>query len=404
MAEAAAAWWEDRLAELRLRAGWIGAWRAHERRHVAVVGHLAKKELAGAERSLIDILRAIDRSRFRVSCILPTGDARHRSHVERHADRVHSLPFSWWNGSAEVQEEGVREFERLFADEAVDLVHVNTITLRDPLVAARRLGLASIVHVREIVDQDDALAARFSAAPPALVEMIKEAADFVVANSDATHRLFRKRGHSFRLYNCVDTDRFDIENAPAGARLRVGLISSNIPKKGIAHFADAAIAAAARGLALDFVAFGPRNAHVDEQERRASAAGMPVNLRFAGYADDPLDAVAQVNVVASLSTVPESFGRTLIEGMAARRPVVAFDGGAVREIVRQGVDGFVVPRHDVDAALACLELLNRDRERLSKMGAAGRRRVCKLFGRDRFATRLNRIYHHVLNSRGILTD
>jgi glycosyltransferase involved in cell wall biosynthesis len=49
-------------------------------------------------------------------------------------------------------------------------------------------------------------------------------------------------------------------------------------------------------------------------------------------------------------------------------------------------------------------LLNRDRERLSKMGAAGRRRVCKLFGRDRFATRLNRIYRHVLNSRGILTD
>jgi glycosyltransferase involved in cell wall biosynthesis len=280
---------------------------------------------------------------------------------------------------------------------------VNTITLRDPLIAARRLGIASITHAREIIDQDSALAARFSADPQRLVSTIRHSSDFIIANSDATHALFRKKRRSFRLYNCVDTDRFDIANAAAENVLKIGLISSNLAKKGIGQFADAAVAAARRGLGLEFVAFGPRNDLVGALERRVSEAGLPVRLQFAGYVEDPLEAVAQVNVVASLSTVPESFGRTLIEAMAARRPVVAFDGGAVREIVRDGVDGFVVPRLDVDAFLSRIEELAGDRARLARMGEAGRKRACRKFGRERFAVRLNKIYRHVLRNRSAPT-
>lgn len=44
---------------------------------------------------------------------------------------------------------------------------------------------------------------------------------------------------------------------------------------------------------------------------------------------------------------PESFGLTLIEAMACGTPVVAFDQGPVKEIVQDGITGFVCPADDI---------------------------------------------------------
>lgn len=50
---------------------------------------------------------------------------------------------------------------------------------------------------------------------------------------------------------------------------------------------------------------------------------------------------------------PEPFGLVMIESMACGTPVIAFPGGAVPEIIREGVDGFIVT--DEDEAVAAVE-------------------------------------------------
>ena len=140
---------------------------------------------------------------------------------------------------------------------------------------------------------------------------------------------------------------------------------------------------------------GPTPPYVEELARRA---GCPVDLRLAGYAAEPVAAVRQVNVVVSFSTVPESFGRTLAEGMAARRPVIAHDLGAAREIVRHGVDGFIVAPGDIEGALGHIESLADDPTRLAAMGAAGRARVAERFAPAAFAAGLEAIYRRILPS------
>ena len=92
----------------------------------------------------------------------------------------------------------------MFRDGGVDIVHVNTITLIDPLVAARRIGVPSIVHARELIDQDDELAKFLGGDAADVVRTICSAADFIIANSNATYRLYEKKGKSFCLYNSVD--------------------------------------------------------------------------------------------------------------------------------------------------------------------------------------------------------
>jgi len=79
-----------------------------------------------------------------------------------------------------------------------------------------------------------------------IVQQLRATSDFVVANSDVTHRVYYKDGRSFRLYGCVDLDAFDVANDVEPGRLKVGIISSNDPHKGIELFVRTAIAAARR--------------------------------------------------------------------------------------------------------------------------------------------------------------
>ena len=274
-------------------------------------------------------------------------------------------------------------------------VHVNTIMLSDPLIAARRLHVPSIVHARELIDRDPELVQHFGCDAKSVVKSICAAADFIIANSDATHRLFYKTNRSFRLYNCVDGGLFNLNNICEANKLRVGIISSNTPKKGIEHFVKLAAMAGISHPSWQFLVIGPRTEHAIALERLACAEPHPVNLHFTGYVPDPIEAIRQVNVIVSFSIFAESFGRTIAEAMAASRPVIAYAWGAAPELVRDGKDGFIVPYLEFAKTLDCLETLSNNPELFCEMGHNGRERARKLFAPDVFAAGLDKIYREV---------
>jgi glycosyltransferase involved in cell wall biosynthesis len=76
-----------------------------------------------------------------------------------------------------------------------------------------------------------------------------------------------------------------------------------------------------------------------------------------------------MDVVAHASIEPEPFGRVIVEGMAARKPVIATACGGPVEIVDDGVDGFLVPPGDVAAMARAMGVLASDPEARQRMGA-----------------------------------
>jgi glycosyltransferase involved in cell wall biosynthesis len=362
---------------------------------IVVVGHLANAALFGAERSLLDILAAIDARTYDISCILPATNDDYIAAIRAYAADVTVFPYRWWDAARPHDPAAVARFEEYFRACGAALVHVNTITLTDPLLAARAVGVPSVVHARELVDQNEFLAAHLGGDPAAIVRTVLAAADFVIANSFATYRLFNKGPRTFLLYNCVDLDRFDMANAPEPGSLKVGMISNNSPDKGILNFVSLALACR-RQAGLRFCVIGPRTAHVAAIEQALRDEGAGSTIEFQDYVPDPGEAIRQVNVVVSLSNVAESFGRTIAEAMAARRPVIACDRGAVPELVRHGIDGFVVPPIDIPKAASCLRILRTTPGLVAHMGESARGRAQELFSRARFAVELNRIYRQIL--------
>jgi len=374
---------------------------AVRKRRVMVVGHQVGPMVFGAERSLLGILAALDTDRYDVCCAFPQADPDYLRAVSRHTRSIAVFPFRWWSKTRPCDPLAVSRFERLFRRQRIDLVHVNTITLLDPLLAARRLGIPTVVHARELIDRDEVLAGILGEDPSDIVRRIQAAADFIIANSDETHRLYRTPGRSFRLYNCVDVDRFDIPNDVEPGRLKVGIISGNEPKKGIERFVEIAVLASRVRPELEFLVIGPRTAFVDRLERELRERTPPVKLTFLGYIPDPVDALRRVNVVVSLSEVAESFGRTIAEAMAARRPVVAYRWGAAPELVRHATDGFLIPFLDLPLALQRLGMLADAPAIVAEMGGFARERAKRLFAPEVFASELDAIYGRILQIRSV---
>jgi phosphatidylinositol alpha-mannosyltransferase len=86
--------------------------------------------------------------------------------------------------------------------------------------------------------------------------------------------------------------------------------------------------------------------------------------------DEKRAALERADVLAAPSLGGESFGMVLTEGFAAGTPVVASDIAGYRDVVRDGVDGLLVPRGDATALAETLRALALAPERTAALGAA----------------------------------
>jgi len=106
--------------------------------------------------------------------------------------------------------------------------------------------------------------------------------------------------------------------------------------------------------------------------------------------------MSALDVLVLASTSPEPFGRVLIEAMAAGKPVVATDAGAVREIMTDGVHGLLVPQGDVQALARAIVDVLTDRDLAAAMGQEGQRRATERFGVQQYVDGVEAVYRDLL--------
>ena len=85
-----------------------------------------------------------------------------------------------------------------------------------------------------------------------------------------------------------------------------------------------------------------------------------------------------------------------IESLASGRPVVATDVGGTRDVVEEGISGFLVPFGDVAAGAERLERLALDPALRARMGAAGQGRTLARYAVPRLVGDIDRLYRSLL--------
>jgi glycosyltransferase involved in cell wall biosynthesis len=136
----------------------------------------------------------------------------------------------------------------------------------------------------------------------------------------------------------------------------------------------------------------------DRLEQRAHDLGLARSCLFVGYQEDvaPWYAICDAVVLTSAS---EGTPVTIIEALAAGKPVVATRVGGVPDVVDEGETGFLVRPRDTHALAERLEILARDPERRAAMGAAGRERMLGRYAVDRLVDDVDVLYRELLASR-----
>ena len=111
-------------------------------------------------------------------------------------------------------------------------------------------------------------------------------------------------------------------------------------------------------------------------ERRAVELEVADRVSFLGELDDVRPVLTAIDVFVLPSTAVESFSNAALEAMASGRPVILSDIGGAREMIDDGVEGYVVTPAELAARLpALIAALYADNRKRQQMGHAARLRA-----------------------------
>src|SRR5205823_6094422 len=133
------------------------------------------------------------------------------------------------------------------------------------------------------------------------------------------------------------------------------------------------------------------DAYGSEVHERIRRADLSSRFRLAGHIPDPPKIMDELDVLAQ-ATHTDSFGRVVVEAMAAGLPVAGVKGGGVGEIVEDGVTCFLTPPNDVRALAGTIERLVQDAELRRTMGQMGRERAERFYSLEACADGMMRVY------------
>jgi glycosyltransferase involved in cell wall biosynthesis len=172
--------------------------------------------------------------------------------------------------------------------------------------------------------------------------------------------------------------------------LVVGVVAALRVEKSHETLLEAAAALAGRHPRLRVVLLGSGDREQALRER-AAELGIGRLTIFAGFRDDVARLLPALDVKA-LTSVQETYPVSVLEAMAAARPVVMTDPPGVPEIVVDGVTGYLVPVGDVDALTSRLDLLLSEPDRRREMGARGYERARDEFPLERTLARYESLF------------
>ena len=369
-------------------------------------------ERSGAENSLLVLIEALDRQKFRpiVACPCPGAfsDRCRELGVQvfpiSFHNPVRSTPYSIFVLRPRQTSRLISRLESIVKAEKVDLLHPNSYLVGVACGAvSRRLGVPVIWHVRDMrsglkLQLIRYLADRFADRILVVSQAVK---DNLGSRLDKKVRV---------VYNGVRTKAFmDDERRRCREELGVGpdeFLVGNVgvlmPWKG----QDLFIKIARRVLddipAAKFVVVGPswdQSLGFDQQLKAlADDLGMKDRIIFTGYRKDAPTIEASMDVYVHTSREPDPLPRVVLEAMSAGVPVVAPSNGGIPEMIADGDSGLLYPTGDIETAAMHVAHLLESPQVAKQMGDNARERARSVFSVESHVNSVQEIYAEILNS------
>lgn len=369
---------------------------------IRVVHVLDNLNTGGTELNAVRTAERLDRDRFDVRFLCLQANGPLRARLDAAGIPVTEVPIPSLLSAATVRR-GM-QIRSLVRHESIDVVHAhdpyaNVLAVPWVRFAGRGASIASHRWWRDVHPPKVRLANRLA----------YRFADRVLANSPSVGELVVRhegvpRSRLVVIPNFVDAEAFEPLSSSRRAELRrrvgladgdvaVGIVANLLPVKDHALLLRAAarVAPAWPNVRFVLVGDGPQREALAAQ---AAASGIADRVLMPGRIlhEPGLPGIFDVSV---LSSREEGFPNSVVEAMAARRPVVATNIGGVADAVVANVTGELVNSGDDAAMAASIDRLLRDEAARVRMGTAGAARAHELFHVDRVLGALQQLYEEL---------
>jgi len=373
-------------------------------------------QLGGAEKSLLDLVRNLDRERYHpiVSCpakgkfvdelgkigvqveIVPYHPRISKLSRDNGANPT-ALPLSvcWLTPT-------ILRLKNLIEDKGIHLIVTNGIKCH---FIGAFLSLVSdiplIWHVRDFVET------------PWLRWMLRAMGQLlpekIVTNSNAVGRIFSGNERRETVYNGVDLACFNpkINGFTLRTELKIGNDTTLIgtmghlaPLKGFEELIAAVGWVVTQGFDVRLAVAGEAIYSSSRRYKKklislVDSLGLRDTVFFLGFKEDIPELLAAFDIFV-LPSRSEGFGRVNLEAMAMGKPVISTKVGGIPEVVLDGITGILVPPgNSRDLGHAIMRLLN-DTQLKKSFGREGRRRVERHFTLQAHVQRIGEIYGEIL--------
>lgn len=308
-----------------------------------------------------------------------------------------------------------RQLVSLLRAERPDVVHTHSSKAGViGRIAAKRAGVPLVVHTLHSLVFHDYQRWPVRTSLRQVKRVLVPFTDHYVSVSDnirvrAIAARIGTAAHHSTVYSGFHTDDFTAALLPqAEARRRLGLPADRFVIGVVARLFelkghDDVISALARVVAdapqalLALVGSGPLE---NDLRHRVAAEGLTDHVVFVGRVppEEVPIAFSAFDVLAHAS-LREGLARVIPQAVLAGVPVVCYDLDGSSEVIDDGVNGYLVPARDLDALADRLRRLALDDDLRRSLAGTGRERIAVDFAASTMATRLDRLYRDLLQSR-----
>ncbi|MEL6581813.1 MAG: glycosyltransferase [Cyanobacteria bacterium J06621_12] len=217
------------------------------------------------------------------------------------------------------------------------------------------------------------------------VSLANRLAAKVIVNSQATAKAFVAAGGRKDfcqvVYNGFESERFDLVTSDETAKVRshlgigdatlVGLFSRLSYWKG-QHVLLAAVQKlpGVHVMLVGEALFGEQE-YVAQLKELAAVPELAGRVHWLGFRNDVPTLMKTCDLVVHTSTEPEPFGRVIVEGQLAQKPVIASAAGGALELIEDGKNGYLFPPEDTNALSQLIDKLISDRHHAQTIAQQG---------------------------------
>jgi hypothetical protein len=175
----------------------------------------------------------------------------------------------------------------------------------------------------------------------------------------------------------IDEAEFPAQPPAANTVPVAAFVGRMIRSKGVDILVEAQRLLTSRGVPLTVSLYGKTDDDNPEGVPRAEIEGWTRQggVTWHGHVSDIRQVWARSDIAVLPAVTREGLPRSVLEAAASARPLIVTDVPGCRHVVRQGLDGCVVPPRDANALAGALELLAADPALRERMGASARQRV-----------------------------